>query len=452
MRKTDVLMSMAKRLVEREDYARAARTLAEMPPADAAQTLSGLGIEAMVKAFAHLETEPAADILAEMSDDLRTQLLDRLEPGQIAEVVEEMPSDEATDVLQDMEPEDAEEVMAGLEPETRAEIAELASYHEETAGGIMAKEFAAVPAWVSAAEATELLRRDFQEVEDLNTVYAVDEDERLVGSCSLRDLVMAAPETPVGDLVERHFHWVQQQQDQEEVAHYMRLHDLDAVAVVDEDGRVLGQVTLDDAAEVMDDEATEDLHRMSGMMADEPVFGSLTGSLARRLPWLLINLPLALVAASVARLFADTVSSVPAIVAYLPVIGGVAGNAAGQTVAVFVRGLAVGEVTFADMGRSLWGQSRIGIASGAALGLLVAVVAALWEKQPALVGVVGLALMLNCVMACFVGAFLPLTLRRLGWDPAMGANLVTTSITDASGYAFLLGTATVAVHLGWIPV
>ncbi len=452
MRKTDVLMSMTKRLVEREEYARAARTLEEMPPADGAQTLAGLGVEAMVEVFAQLEAEPAGDILAEMSDELRTRLLERLGPEQIAEVVEEMPSDEATDVLQDMEPQDAEEVMAGLEPETRADIAELAGYHEETAGGIMAKEFATVPAWVSAAQATEVLRREFQDVEDLNTVYAVDEEERLVGSCSLRDLVMAPPGTRVGDLVERHHHWVQEQQDQEEVAHYMRLHDLDAVAVVDDEGRVLGQVTLNDATDVMDEEATEDLHRVSGITADEPVFGPLRGSLARRLPWLLINLPLALVAASVARAFADTVSSVPAIVAYLPVIGGVAGNAAGQTVAVFVRGLAVGEVTFADMGRSLWGQSRIGITVGAALGLLVAVVAALWEKQPALIGVVGLALLLNCVMACFVGAFLPLVLRRLGWDPAMGANLVTTSITDASGYAFLLGTATLAVHLGWVPV
>lgn len=450
MRKTDVIMSMAQRLAQRGEFERLARLLGEIPPADTAQVLADLPLDDAVKIFSHMATELAADVLAELPDDLRRQLLDRLEPEQIAQVVEEMPSDEATDVLQDMEPEDAREVMADLDPDTRADITELASYSEDTAGGIMAKEFAAVPASATAGLAIQLLRRNFRDVEDLNVVFAVDEEDRLVGSCSLRDLVLASPDTLVSDLVASHEHWVQSQQDQEEVAHYMRLHDLDAVPVVDEHRRILGQITLDDAAEVMDEEAAEDLQKITGITAEEPVFGPLLPSLVRRLPWLLINTPLALLAASVARAFGDTVATVPHLVAYLPVLGGIAGNAAGQTIAVFVRGLALGEVTFADMGRALFAQGRIGLIAGAILGTLMLGISSLWEGNLHLAAVVGVALMLNCLVACLVGAFLPLLLRRVGWDPAMGANLVTTSITDACGYALLLGIATMVLRYGWL--
>lgn len=441
-------MHMARRLAERKEYERLAQVITDLPPADAAHALADLDTEALVKSFQLLPAGTAADILAELPDERRHDLLEKLAPQQIVEVMEEMPSDEATDVLQDMEPEEAEEVLAALEPETRAELAELAEYGEESAGGMMAKEFAALPAWATAADALEILRSSFQDVEDLNVVFAVDEENRLVGSCSLRDIVLASPDTPLAELVARHEHWVQSHQDQEEVAHYMRLHDLDAVPVVDEQGHVIGQITLDDAAEVMDEEAAEDLQRISGITGDERVFSPLLGSIVRRVPWLLINIPLALLAASVARVFSGTISAVPAVVAYLPIIGGIAGNAAGQTVSVFVRGLAVGEVTFADLWRSLISQARIGILVGLLLGLVVAVVAAVWEGSLPFVVVVAVALALNCLVACLVGAFLPLALRRVGWDPAMGANLVTTSITDATGYAFLLGIMAIALRAG----
>ncbi len=450
MRRSDILMAMAQRLAQREEFEKLAQILAELPPAAAAEALTRLSPEQSMKAFDHLPLDLAADILAELPEEYRRELLELLGPDRIAEVMEEMPSDEATDVLQDMEPEEAWEVLSGLDSQTRAELAELASYNEETAGGIMAKEFAALPASMTAGEAIDVLRRNFQDVQDLNVVFAVDDEGRLVGNCSLRDIVLASPDTPLAELVARHEHWVRENQDQEEVAHYMRQHDLDAVAVVDEQGHVIGQITLDDAAEVMDEEAAEDLKLISGITGDERVFSPLLGSIVRRVPWLLINIPLALLAATVARLFSGTISAVPAVVAYLPIIGGIAGNAAGQTVSVFVRGIAVGEVTFADLWRSLISQARIGIVAGLLLGLVVAVVAAAWEGSLPFVIVVAVALALNCLVACLVGAFLPLALRRVGWDPAMGANLVTTSITDATGYAFLLGIMTIALKAGLI--
>ncbi|MBC7287141.1 MAG: magnesium transporter [Armatimonadetes bacterium] len=445
MRRSDILKEMAKRLSARDDIDRLTRLLQEMPPADAGHVVAELPAEQAVEVLNRLPAEHAADILAEVEPELRQELLSRFEPDEIVDVVEEMESDEAADVLQDMEPQQAEEVLADLTPELRDDLRELVQYERDTAGGIMAKEFAAVPADVSAGEAIELLRQNFQEVEDLNVVFAVDHEGRLVGNCSLRDIVLADPSTPISALVERHEHWVQEHQDREEVAMYMLRHGLDAVPVVDAQHRVIGQITLDDAADVVEEEASEDLQRVSGIAGDEHPFSPFVASLARRVPWLLINIPLAMLAAGVARFFSDTITAVPRVVAYLPIIGGVAGNAAGQTIAVFVRGIATGEVEFHDIWRSTAGQAARGVAVGVILAAVLGMVAYIWEGTLTYVLVVGVALTLNCITACVVGSALPLLLRRLGWDPAMGSNLVTTSITDATGYAFLLGT----MHLVW---
>ncbi len=452
MRRSDVLKAMAQRLSERGDLERLSKVLAEMHPADAAEALAELPSDQAAEVFNKLPVDHAGDILAELDPELRADLLSRLEPDDIADVVEEMESDQAADVLQEMAPAQAEEILADLHPETQEELRELVQYDSDTAGGMMAKEFAAVPVHITAAEAIDLLRTSFRNVEDLNVVFAVDKENRLVGSCSLRDIVLADPDTPIAELVERHEHWVQEHQDQEEVAMYMLRHDLDAVPVVDAEHHIIGQITLDDAADVVEEEASEDMQRVSGITGDEHPFSPLLPSLMRRVPWLLISIPLAMLAATVARMFSDTISRVPTVVAYLPIIGGIAGNAAGQTVSVFVRAIATGEVEFKDIWRSILSQALRGIAAGIILGLAVGFVALMWEGNLAYIGVVALALTLNCVVACVVGATLPLILRRLGWDPAMGSNLVTTSITDATGYALLLGILSVAITAGLFPV
>lgn len=441
-------MHMARRLAERKEYERLAQVITDLPPADAAHALADLDTEALVKSFQLLPAGTAADILAELPDERRHDLLEKLAPQQIVEVMEEMPSDEATDVLQDMEPEEAEEVLAALEPETRAELAELAEYGEESAGGMMAKEFAALPAWATAADALEILRSSFQDVEDLNVVFAVDEENRLVGSCSLRDIVLASPDTPLAELVARHEHWVQSHQDQEEVAHYMRLHDLDAVPVVDEQGHVIGQITLDDAAEVMDEEAAEDLQRITGITEQEQAFGPLVPSLRRRLPWLLLNIFTALVAASVLNLFEGTIAQAAVLAVFMPLVAGQGGNAGSQTLTVFIRSLAVGEIQFRDVRRALRRQVVIGIIAGVVVGSLVGLIAYAWKGIPALGAVVGAAMVLNLTNGCIIGSVVPLVLRRLGYDPAMGSGILVTAWTDASGYLFLFGLGTYALRAG----
>lgn len=428
----------ARALLARLDAHSGAQALAVLPPEDAARLVAGLA------------PDVAADFLGEMDDEPRARMLQHLEPAAVADVIEEMPSDEGADLLQDMPAADAQEVLAQVDQSTRSELEELTEYAEDSAGGIMAKEFAALPLSLSAHDALGLLRREFADVEQLNVVFALDEDGRLAGSMSLRDLVFADPDTPLTELVERHRHWVEETQDQEEVVHYMRRHDLDAVPVVDEAHRVVGQITLDDAAEVMDEEAAEDLAAMVGMGEDETVFGPLPASVRRRLPWLLINAPLALLAATIVSIYEDTISSAAVLVVFLPVIGGMAGNAAGQTLAVFIRGLAVGEVALADTWRAAARQLALALCLGVLLGVAVGGIAWWWRGSLVLGAVVAAALLLNCVTALLLGSLLPMLLERLGLDPAMGSNMVTTSITDATGYLYVLGLGTLVLRMGWL--
>ncbi len=448
MRKADVLKAMAKQLAAQRKLGQLARILAEMHPADAAMAVEELSHETAAELFHLLRPELAGEILAELSSDFRRQVLEHLEPGEIADYVEQMQSDEAADVIQDLQPDEAEEVLADLEPESRAELEELTAYEAESAGGMMAKEFAAVPADITAAEAIELLRTNFSDVEDLNVVFAVDDQNRLIGSCSLRDLVLAAPETPVRELVERHEHWVRENQDREEVARYMYRHNLDAVPVVDEQHRIVGQITLDDAAEALDEEAAEDMHLMAGLSEEERVFGPLGQSLRRRLPWLLFNILTALVAAAVLNFFQVTIAQAAVLAIFMPLVAGQGGNAGSQTLAVVIRGLAVGEVDTRDVLRTVRRMFVIGIIVGICVGSLVGTIAYLWKGSAALGGVVASAMVLNLTNGCVAGAIVPLALKRLGFDPAMGAGILVTCITDASGYLFLFGIGTWAIKTG----
>ncbi len=420
------------------------------PPATAATLLARLHTEDAAHVIRHLAAEAVAEILPEVPDERRQATLRLLTPAELCPIIAAMPPDEATDALQDMGEHEAQQVISALPPALRASVQKLVEYDETSAGGRMTTEAATISADITAAAAIEQLRREAHDVENFNTIYAVDEDGRLVGTLSLRDLVMAAPDAPVADLAARHMHWAKMHLDQEELAQYMIAHDLDGMAVIDDEGALLGQVTLDDAAEVIVEEATEDIQRIVGVRGDESVFSPFWASIRRRLPWLILNVPMAGLASTMVHIFTGAIERVASVVAFLPLVGGIAGNAGGQTVSVFVRGLALGEATSADVWRCVARQAAIGASMGLVLGVLVGGLESLWTRALILSVIGGIAVMMNCMTACAFGALLPFVLRRLGFDPAMGANLVDTAFTDASGYFYVLSFTTLALWLHWL--
>lgn len=433
-------------------HARLALTdlLPEFPPADAARVLVELGTDEAAQIIDSLAPEAAAEIVRQLPDEVRESVARLLETSAVVAITAQMPSDDATDLLQDLDADEARKVISGLPEPLREEVEDLFELDETTAGGRMTTRVAAIRGGMTAGSALEQLRQHANEVENLNVIYVVDDENRLRGLVSLRDLVVASPDTQVHELTTEHMHWAQTHLDQEELARYMVAHDLDAVPIIANDGSLVGQVTLDDAAEVILEEAGEDLIRLAGVMGHESIFSPFWASLRRRLPWLILNVPMATLASAMVHIFTGAIERVPGVVAFLPLVGGIAGNAGGQTVSVFVRGLALGEASQRDVLRATARQAGLGAAMGFVLGLLVGTIESLWTHAVVMSIIGGAAVMMNCMTACALGALLPFTLRRVGFDPAMGANLVDTALTDASGYFYVLGFTALALHMHWL--
>ncbi len=439
---------IARETEEPELIAALLKVFDEVSAPEAAACLEQLPPELAASVLRQAPRALGAEILSAMDDEPRSSVARHLGSDDLARLLDDLPSDEAVDVLQDLDEEVVASVIDQLPVDSQRLVQDLIAYDEESAGGLMTTEFATVPADATVRQAIAHLRATAADIEDLNVVYVVDASGALVGMVTLRDLVMSDDNERVSALMERHARWIREHDDQEYVAQYMVAHELDAVPVVDGQGVLVGQITLDDAAEVMEQEASEDMRRLSGLRAEDRPFSPIWASLGRRLPWLLANIPLAAMASAVVYQFTETIAALPVVVGFLPLVGGLAGNAAGQTVTVHVRGLALGDVEPRDLWRCVGRQTALGLAVGLILGLIVGSMQLAWGQSLVIAAVAGAAMALNCGVACCVGAMLPILLKRVGLDPAMGANLVTTSITDASGYVLVLGLAAIALVLG----
>lgn len=447
-RDLSAIRQMARELDEPEFVAVLGAMLAEVPAPEAAACVEQLPAELAATVLQAVPRELGSEILSTMDDEPRASAARFLDSEDLALLLHDLPDDEAVDVLQDLDDEMAASVIDQLPPPAQRQLQDLIAYDEESAGGLMTTEFATVPAGGTARQAMGHIRKTASHVEDLNVVYVIDATGALTGLVSLRDLVLADDEELVSDLMERHARWVGEHDDQEQVAHYMVSHELDAIPVVDDAGLLLGQITIDDAAEVMAMEASEDMSRVSGLHGEDRPFSPIWASMGRRLPWLLVNIPLAALAAAVVHQFTDAIAAMPVIVGLLPLVGGLAGNAAGQTVTVHVRALAVGDVEPSDLWRCVSRQTALGLVVGLVLGAIVGAVQIIWGQPMFITLLAAAATTLNCGVACCIGALLPILLKRWRLDPAMGANLLTTSMTDAAGYLLVLGLTSAALIVG----
>ncbi len=273
-------------------------------------------------------------------------------------------------------------------------------------------------------------------------LYVVDNRRHLVGVVSLRRLLLVSPETPLKRIMTGDLMSVRVDTDQEEVARQVASYNLLAIPVVDEENKLVGVITVDDVIDVIKDEATEDIYRLAGVATDERVFTPPSESLKKRLPWLFVNLGTAFLAASVVKLFEGTISQVVALAVFMPVVAGMGGNAATQTLTVIVRGIALGELTWSNTRKALFKEGLVGLGNGLALGALAA--AATWTMQgdPALGLVLGLAMVINMFVAATAGTLIPVTLRALKVDPALASSVFITTLTDMFGFLSFLGLGT----------
>jgi magnesium transporter len=274
----------------------------------------------------------------------------------------------------------------------------------------------------------------------------VDDRGKLSGVLSLRQLLLKRPETRLKDIMETDVIRVTADTDQEEVAQLVASYNLLAVPVVDPQNNLVGVITVDDVIDVIKDEATEDIYRLAGVAGDERVFTPAKESLRKRLPWLGVNLATAFLAASVVGLFTGTIDALPILAVFMPIVAGMGGNAATQTLTVIVRGIALGELTWGNSRKALLKEAVVGIGNGVALGLVAAAVAWATRGDPVLGIVLGTAMVINMFVAATAGVLIPLGLRAANVDPALASSVFITTMTDVFGFFSFLGLATIFAH------
>ncbi|MGI9585730.1 MAG: magnesium transporter, partial [Acidimicrobiia bacterium] len=403
--------------------------------------------------LADLNADNAADVLDEMNPEAAADVLQELGPASAAVLVTQMETDQAADLIEALDDDERAAVFAALDPSTASDIKQLLAYPADTAGGMMTTDFAALPVGLTVGEAIETLRNLHDELgSNLLYVYVVDDEARLLGVVSFRDLVFARPGNGIDEVMEPNVVRVRTDTDREQVAELVQRYRLIAIPVIDGDQVLVGIVKVAEALEAIQAEAGEDIAVMVGAGGEESVFTPVTVSVRRRLPWILFNLAVGLLIAGVISQFEATLTTYAVLAAYMPLVALLAGNSGAQSLAVIIRSMAVGDLPRGRAGRAIRREVLVGLIDGLLIAFVAALTAALTisvfqdansaDIQPIELGiVVFISVWVAFLFAGFVGAGIPVVLRRMGQDPALASNIFLTMTTDLVGFGGFLLTA-----------
>ncbi|HJU65863.1 MAG TPA: magnesium transporter [Gemmatimonadaceae bacterium] len=409
----------------------------ELHPANLADVAEALPLDRVTQLLAALPPARAADVLEYLHDDVRTQVLEAMTPALAASVVSEMTPDDRVDALEELEEERAGQILSSISKETRGETERLLSYPPETAGGIMTTEFVSVPEAALVEDALNSVRGVARtgKREAMYSIYATDTAGRVKGVLSLRELLAAPEGSRIADIAWTDVVTVPATADREEVARLTGKYDLVAVPVVDDAGRILGVVTVDDVIDAIVEEQTEDVQRLGAMQPlDEPYFQASFWSIARkRGGWLILLFVAEMFTGTAMQHFEDTMAGALALVFFVPLIISSGGNSGSQSATLITRALAVGDVELRDSLRVLWREMGQGLALGAFLGLIGFARALWWGQGGDVAMVVALTLLAVVLTGTIVGAALPLVLTKIGLDPAIASSPFVSSFVDVAG-------------------
>lgn len=420
----------------------------ETHPADVLQAVQDIG-EENYKYLLVLPDDYLADVIDEADDDDKYNILKVIDPGRIGSVLNRMSVDEIADLIQELEDDNKDAVVKSLlRGRTKTDVAKLLKYDEDTAGGIMTTQFIAIYASNTVMRALNYLKTEVN-AETSYYMYVVDKKTyKLMGVVSLRDLVMAPFDTLISEIMNDNVISVRTGEDQEQVAQVFTKYGFAALPVVDENGKMVGIVTVDDVIDVINEEATEDIHHMGGINKEEKIDGSVKDAVRSRLPWLIVNLATALLASSVIAHFDGTISQIVALSAVMTIISGMGGNAGTQSLTIVVRALSLGEIDKDNGLKILFKEVVTGLVNGLVIGILVAVIALFYDFNPWFGLITGLAMILNMLAAALAGYLIPIILEKIHVDPAIASSVFVTTVTDCLGFFFLLGLATITMpHL-----
>ncbi len=433
------LVDDARQLIEAGEWQKAVALTASLHPVDLAELVLRLDEDERRELIEHLPNDIVGQLLSQVEDEDLDTLIRAVGLERLPTVLAEVEDDVAADVIQRLEPDEQLSVLAQLD---REEVRDLLRYEESSVGGIMSRGFIALNEGITVQQAIDYLRVLRPPADRVYYLYVVDDERRLVGTISIRDLLVSPPRTRLGEIAQRDVHAVTTDTDQEEAARVLKRYDLLALPVVDEDGHLEGVITVDDVLDVLEEEATEDMYRLAGLREHESVLAPVGRSVRRRMPWLLVNLATAFLAAFTVAPFEETISQAALLAAFMPIIAGHAGNTGTQVATLVVRGLAIGEVSPRDVVTIVRKELAFGFLHGLAAGGMTAVLALVLSFNPWMALVVWAALLGDVILAGLAGALIPMGLRKIGIDPAVASAIWLTTLTDILGFLMLLGLGT----------
>ena len=419
------------------------KRLPDMHPAEAGHRLLELGEVEAAEKVRSFETDFAAEALESLDPWQSSSIFRELSREYKAELLERMSPDDSVDLLQEIPEEEKEALLPLLSELTRQRLTSLLKYPEDSAGGTMTPRALSLPETMKVDQAIEELRRQEKALEEINYVYVTDGEGKLTGVLPLRGIVFREPGLELKEVMNRDVKTVPPEADREKVARIFDKFDYLALPVVNDEGFLLGVITFDDVIDVLRQEDTEDMLEMVGISGakEESVWTPLNVSMKHRLPWLVVNLGTALLAAIVVSMFEGTVARYAVLAVFMPVIAGQGGNSGSQTVTLLVRGIALGEIGSDQVTRALVKETLLGLLHGISIGVIVGLIAFFWQGSLKIALIVGVSMVLSMIVAGISGVAIPLGLKKVGLDPALSANIWMTTVTDVAGFFFLLGLA-----------
>ncbi len=429
-------------LIESKKFSSVKDVLVTMKSVDIAALLEDVSRDALIKVFRLLPKELAADTFVEMDSDLQEQLIEYFSDRELKAVMSELYADDAVDIIEEMPANVVSRILKQTSSDMRKDINELLKYPEDSAGSVMTTEFVNFRSTITANAAISIIHRTGIDKETVNTCYVTDGRRKLLGSVSLRSLIIANPEEEISEIMQTNIITVTTDTDKETVANLLKKYDLIALPVVDNEERLVGIITIDDAIDVIEEETTEDIEKMAAILpTDKPYLKlGIFETVKKRIPWLLLLMISATFTGMIISGFEAKLQMFPALIAFIPMIMGTGGNSGGQSSTTVIRGLSLGEIEFKDIFKVIFKELRVALVCGIILAAVNFVKVLLFDiglLGTEFIGgireniIVSLTLLATVVIAKIVGSVLPLIAEKIGLDPAVMASPFITTIVDA---------------------
>ncbi|OIQ24611.1 MAG: magnesium transporter [Alphaproteobacteria bacterium MedPE-SWcel] len=426
--------------LDRDDRETLIALMDPLHPADIADLLEQVNAFDRGRLIRLYGREFDGDILSELDDSIREEVIAALNPQVLAEAVRELDSDDVVDLLEDLEEPQQEAILDALEDSDRVAVEQSLRYPENSAGRLMQREVVMAPEHWTVGQAIDHMRAAEDLPEQFYHVVVVDPRVRPIGQVTLGRLMSARRTVPLMQLLEDTFQVIPAEQDEEDVAYAFNQYHLISAPVVDDDGRLVGAITIDDAMIVLDEEHEEDILRLAGV-GDGSLSDKVSETTKQRFPWLAVNLVTAIMASLVIAQFDETIAGFVALAVLMPIVASMGGNAGTQSLTVAVRALATRDLTGANVWRVIRREALVGLINGTIFAVVMGVIGVIWFGTPMLGVVIGAAMVINLVVAGLAGTVIPVILDRIGVDPALASGAFVTTVTDVVGFFAFLGLA-----------